>query len=718
MNGHFEANQSMWSSLSEGRPPYVSETHRKTGDLICNAVDDVWTFDNAGNAPWICVFTPQDAQSDIMGLGYGEFSIIHNNEQIGMHIYNDEEYSASFGEENIVYTNGNPPYQRMYSGANTFIVTMYDNNYYTPAHKTEIINALVFPRSSLLGDSLILNNIPIYMNPGPGINIDLTDPELYRGCAYKNGRFYQEPLNLDDPYADDNAKDEGDQGTNNWKPDNITLRNLPDDFYSESGLMTIFTPTSAELNAFSQYLWSNNFDINTFKKIVNNPFDLILGFQYLPFKVIIAGDMPVNVGNILGVDSGLRMSYPTKENYQHSFGTLSLTGEEHKFLDYSPYSKTYIHLPYIGEQVIDTDLIRQASPVELIYKYNIVNGTVNAILTGTIEGQLGVLYEWVGNCNNPLPVATNDYTNTINGMFNLVSNAVVGGISGGAIGGGVGAGIGAISGAISGLNQADLKPTISTQGSLGGCGGCLNASCDAFIITEQQRLSVASTQAHYLGYPRNVSGTIKNSGGYNNIKAIRTHIANATSTETQEITDILTSGYIYGELGSNGTNHVNPKPSIPSGDNVVFALYQNKSSNIRIDKDLTHLHTYDCIIKDVTSIMTPTIKLKATDINVTKGNYGYIPKFNRFYYVTNVTNIRQDIWEIELKCDVLMSFRDDIIDHKVIFNHSESAYNLYLNDGSLQMDSRPKITWNKFPNSLTEDCTYVLILAGNNMRTQ
>lgn len=554
--------------------------------------------------------------------------------------------------------------------------------------------------------SLYISNLTI-------MNVQ-TEPWTYKGYAYKNGKYYDEPLNLDDPYAEDNASDEGDQGTNNWTPDNITLRDLPTDFYSDSGLMTIYTPTVSELQAFSDYLWSNRFDINQLKKIFNNPFDLILGFQYLPFKVISNQTIGVNVGNILAIDTGLTMHIPTQENYLHSFGTLNLTGEEHKFLDYSPYSKTFIHLPYIGEQVIDTDLIRKASPVELIYKYNIVNGTITALLTGHIEERLGVLYEWTGSCATPLPVANNDYTNTINGMFSLVQNAVGGAVFGGSIGGAVGVGVGAITGAINGLNQADMKPTITTTGSLGGCGACLNASCDAFIVTEQQRLSVASTQAHYLGYPRNVSGTIKNSGGYNNVKGVRVHIPNATQTELDEINNILTSGYIYGTLDKNNNNHVNPKPTTPSGNNVAFALYQNKSSNIRIDKELEHLHTYDCIIKDNTSIFTPTIRLNASDINVTKGNYGYIPKFKRFYYVTDVVSVRQDVWEIALKCDVLMSFRNDIIDHKVIFNHSEKTYNLYLNDGTLQMDSRPKVTWNKFPDSLTEDGTYVLILAGNN----
>lgn len=563
----------------------------------------------------------------------------------------------------------------------------------------------VYQESSSLTDYTftLINDVDIYWYNA------LTEEWEVKGRAYKNGVFYDEPLNLDDPYIEDPAEDStSNQGPNNWIPDNISERDLPPDFFGNSGLMKVLTPTTAELNAFSNYLWNDNFDLDQFKKIVNNPFDLILGFQYLPLKVTIGGQTPINVGNILGVDTGLTMSYPTQENYRHSFGTLNLTGQESKFLDYAPYSRTFIHLPYIGTQAIDTDLIRKCSPVELIYKYNIVTGTICAYLKGSISGRNGILYEWVGNVNNTLPVASNDYSNSISGMLSLVSGAVIGGISGGAIGGGVGAAVGAISGAVSGLNQADLKPTITSQGSIGGTGACLNATNDAFIVTIQQRLSVANQQSHYLGYPRNVSGKIKHSKGYNNIKGVRMSCKYAYQEELKEIEDILINGYIYGDVSGS----VISKPATPSGDNVVFALYQNKSSNNRIDKSLDHLHTYDCILKDPTNIVNPTIKLKATDINVTKGNYGYIAKFKRFYYVNNVRSVNADVWEIDLHCDVLMSFRDDIIEHTVIFNHSESAYNMYLNDGSLQMDSRPKVTWNKFPNSLTNDGTYVLLLAG------
>ena len=660
--------------------------------------------------------------------------------------------SAHFGNTDTMYNEGKYYYVGTYYGTQGDIINMsgkvynadrtkyvdftntYINNLYN-ANNDQLITSnysffsdaesfgVIGGSSIFVGDSQILAVAIIYEDTASGtgyrIVCGLSLPlenhiftKFFDGITPSDYTDYDDPT---DPYLYDNAEDSTDnQGPNNWTPDNITEKDLPSNFYGNSGLMKVFTPTNAELNAFSRYLWNDHFNIDQFKKIVNNPFDLILGFQYLPLKVVIGGTTPVNVGNILSVDTGLTMSYPTQENYKHSFGTLNLSAQEKKFLDYTPYCKMFIHLPYIGTQAIDADLIRRSSPIELLYKYNIVTGTIVAYLKGTIEGKSGILYEWVGNCNNTLPVANNDYSNAIGGMFSMISNAVGGAVFGGAIGGGVGASVGAISGAVSSLNVADTKPTITTQGSIGGMGACLNSSNDAFIITEQQRLSVATSpkgQKHLLGYPRNVSGQIKNSYGYNNIKAIRMSSDIATQEEREEISDILTQGYIYGEVSGN-SGSVTPKPTKPTSNKVAFALYQNHSSNSRIDKSITHLHTYDCTFKHPTSIINPVIRIKASDTNVLKGNYGYIPKFNRFYYVNNVTSINGDIWEISLHCDVLMSFRDDIIERNVLFNHSESNYNLYLNDGSLQMDSRPKITWNKFPNSLTNDGTYVLLLAG------
>lgn len=561
---------------------------------------------------------------------------------------------------------------------------------------------------------------------------------IYNGYDGDNYNDYPDP---DDPYKDSSATDSGGDGVPDWNSDPITEKPLPPSFYGNSGLVSVFTPTTSELNLFSDYLWGNTFDLSSFKKIVNNPFDLIMGFNYIPFKTITAGTRSINVGNI--TNTGLTMSYPTQENYKHDFGSLSVNEQYKNFSDYAPHTRMKIHLPFIGTQEIDPDLIRRGdfnnTTVKLVYKYNIVNGTVCAYLM-TANDKL--LYQWSGNATTPIPVASNDYTNMYSGMLKMASGAVSGAVSGGVLGGAIGGGAGAIAGAglgaVRGVSQggidtmASLKPTITTTGGIGASGAVLNATNDAYLIIEQPQITVADRFKHYSGLPRNLIGTIKEPRfyGYNEILSCRMGISNATEQEKIEIESILKSGYIYGDASHRNSNgdyvggSVVPKPNTPSGNDLKLVLYQTNASNIRIDKGVDHLHTYtNIVLKDNTSIVTPTIKLRASDVNVLKGNYCYIPKFKRFYYVTDIRNLggwefdeeqQLDLylWELDLKCDVLMSFRSEIINHDAIFTKGESGWNLYLNDSNIQIDNRTRTIIKKFPNSLTNDYTYVLLLAG------
>lgn len=542
------------------------------------------------------------------------------------------------------------------------------------------------------------------------------------GTDYNN---YPDP---DDPYKDTALPDGGGGGTPDWNSDPITERALPANFYGQCGLVSVFTPTTSELTAFSSYLWGGSFDLSSFKKIVNNPFDLILGLNYIPFKTITAGARSINVGNI--TNTGLTMSYPSQENYKHDFGSLSVNEQYKNFSDYAPHTRMKIHLPFIGTQEIDPDLIRRGdfndTTIKLTYKYNIVNGTVCAYLM-TANDKL--LYQWSGNALTPIPIASNDYTNMYKALANMASSAVSGAVSGGVVGsalGGVGALAGAGAGAVMGAMQggvdtmASLKPTITTTGGIGASGAILNATNDAYLIIEQPQLIVPNRFRHYSGLPRSIIGTIEDNLGYNEILSCRMGITNATEQEKIEIENILKTGYIYGDP-DEGIIHT---PSTPSGNDLKLALYQTNTSNTRIDKSVGHLHTYtDIVLKDNTSIVNPTIKLRASDVNVLKGNYCYIPKFKRFYYITDIRNLggwyfdeQQQLdmylWELDLKCDVLMSFRKQIIKHSVIFKKSESNWNLYLNDSNIQIDNRTRTIIKKFPNSLTNDATYVLLLAG------
>lgn len=549
---------------------------------------------------------------------------------------------------------------------------------------------------------------------------DQTEPWTYKGYAYKNGTYYNTPLNLDDPYADSTSEDDGGNGTPDWSDDPIDFAPLPPNYFGDSGLVSIFTPTTSELNALANYMWSDNgLDLNDFKKIVNNPFDLILGLSYIPLKVNIAGQRGVNVGNILAVDTGLTMSYPTSESYEHDFGSIVLNEEEQAFIDYAPYSKVSIYLPFIGMQSIDIDLLRKnkkynnISAMKVMYRYNIVTGAICATLYTVRDGMNKPYYTWIGSVGDSIPVASNDYSQSMIALSNMASNAVMGGIAGGSVGGAIGAVAGVATSALSGVGDtvSTLKPTINTNGAIGGSCAPINSVRQCYLIVEQPPLSIPNNYGFYVGYPRNISDEISNSRGFNVIQSMRlgTETDCMTDSERDELQQILTSGYIYGNKKG-----IDPSPSIPSSNDMSVALYQTESSAIRIDKKCTLLHNYfNCVCKDNTSVVTPTIKLKVEGTsNILSANYAYIPKFKRFYFIRDIRNVAQDLWEIDLKCDVLMSFKNDFIHNNAIFKRSEYNYNLYLNDGSIQLDSRSRIHLKKFPNDIDNSGTYVLIMAG------
>lgn len=70
--------------------------------------------------------------------------------------------------------------------------------------------------------------------------------------------------------------------------------------------------------------------------------------------------------------------------------------------------------------------------------------------------------------------------------------------------------------------------------------------------------------------------------------------------------------------------------------------------------------TYECLLKDNCSIVSPIIKLDLGHSNSpTAYNYAYIEDFDRYYFISN-WSYDKGIWYGELKVDVLASFKTEI----------------------------------------------------------
>lgn len=112
-------------------------------------------------------------------------------------------------------------------------------------------------------------------------------------------------------------------------------------------------------------------------------------------------------------------------------------------------------------------------------------------------------------------------------------------------------------------------------------------------------------------------------------------------------------------------------------------LYHNNAEQNRLDKTnfLENVSTLNGYLRDKTSITNPSIIIEMNDFPTF--NYVYLPKFNRYYYVTNIISIATNLWQIDMHVDVLMSYRDEILDTECIIERNQYDYNAFLVDKNL-----------------------------------
>lgn len=147
---------------------------------------------------------------------------------------------------------------------------------------------------------------------------------------------------------------------------------------------------------------------------------------------------------------------------------------------------------------------------------------------------------------------------------------------------------------------------------------------------------------------------------------------------------------------------------------ITVNFYQNKSANNVVNKDIISTINFNCVLKDDVDIIKPSLilELDNTGLNAIKiSNYCYIADFNRYYYITNIIFMRNNIFKVDLSCDVLMSFKNEIKECTGIIKRQSNDYNLYLNDGSLKVYQNPHIVTKEFPQGFTGN-SYLLAVAG------
>lgn len=83
-----------------------------------------------------------------------------------------------------------------------------------------------------------------------------------------------------------------------------------------------------------------------------------------------------------------------------------------------------------------------------------------------------------------------------------------------------------------------------------------------------------------------------------------------------------------------------------SDDNVIGKVYSNP-----LEVSIT--------LRGNVDIVRPMIRLEL-DSNILGYNYCHITELDRFYFIRSVTSLSRSLWQLDLECDVLETYKTDI----------------------------------------------------------
>lgn len=112
-------------------------------------------------------------------------------------------------------------------------------------------------------------------------------------------------------------------------------------------------------------------------------------------------------------------------------------------------------------------------------------------------------------------------------------------------------------------------------------------------------------------------------------------------------------------------------------------LLQSNSENNRIVK-FPKLNMFKNVVgtfRDIVSIIRPEFDVVLDEFP--KVNYVYISKFNRYYYIDDITIVRTNVYHFKCRCDTLMSFYDTVLNQDVIVTRQEYDFNNKIVDDSI-----------------------------------
>lgn len=290
-----------------------------------------------------------------------------------------------------------------------------------------------------------------------------------------------------------------------------------------TGFLQLFSGSINDILNLSKYMWSTSF-LESLVKITSNPIDIIMGLYMYPFSIPATQSKYVRAGNVI---TNIVMKIPNKQVIEIDCGSLTVPSFYGAYLDFEPFSKCEVYLPYCGTFNLSMDDI-SGKEINIRYRVDLLTGLCVAyiIIDNTVK------YNFTGSCAINIPISSRSFENLYNSIIGLVGSMFGGGNFSAPS-------IGSVSGVVtSGKNQ------ITHGGIASGNAGYLGVQ-KPYLILNVPRVAIPKGLNKYTGYP--IYGTYKlgDLEGYTEVEEIHLeNIESATKEEVDRIISLLKGGVI------------------------------------------------------------------------------------------------------------------------------------------------------------------------------
>lgn len=198
-------------------------------------------------------------------------------------------------------------------------------------------------------------------------------------------------------------------------------------YTAHSLLTTTYAMTPTRLQQIGRVLWSDGF-MDNIQLVNNSPIENIVSVKMFPFSIS-GTDENIMLGNVSTGVNGAKVS--NDYSYKKTIGSMSITKKYNSFLDYAPFTKLSIFLPFIGYKELDTD-VYMGRTLKVEYITDLVTGACKAILyadnipTDDFDGSMGIDIPITGS--NRAQVESGYIMSAVGGGMQLASGNIGGAI--------------------------------------------------------------------------------------------------------------------------------------------------------------------------------------------------------------------------------------------------------------------------------------------------